>query len=143
MDISSDRMNHILAVANKMREIAKNQPDFAGLEEEMFILGFLHDVGYAFAEVQKEHAHLGGEKLKLQGYKYWQEVFHHGSPQNEYNSQELMLLNYVDMTTSPNGKSITIKERIEDIEKRYGSDSIQAKEAIIVAEKLKNIFDAL
>ena len=40
-----------------------------------------------------------------------------------------LALHTVPLITSPNGEYISIQARIEDIETRYGKDSIQAKDA--------------
>ncbi len=137
MDLTSDRMNHCLSVAKKMRELATHFPDkYPVNPDEAFVLGLLHDVGYEFSEEQKEHANKGGLLLKEQGYKYWKEVFYHGIPQDEYSSKMLTLLNYVDMITGPKGDYMTVEERINDIANRYGEDSWQTKEAIALSRKI-------
>ena len=131
MRITIDRMKHSLSVAAKMKELATtDQEKYQVNPDDAFILGMLHDIGYEFSEEQKEHANKGGLILKEQNYKYWQEVFYHGISQNEYDSPMLRLLNYVDMITGPTGEYITIRERIDDISKRYGKGSWQEQEAI-------------
>ena len=42
-------------------------------------------------------------------------MYYHGIPQEDYDSAELRLLNYMDITTDPSGDVVTIEERIEDI----------------------------
>lgn len=91
-------MRHILAVARKMAILAPK-----GKEKEYFLLGFLHDIGYAFSD-NEGHAHAGGELLREQGYAYWKEVYHHGDPFADYSSPELTALNFADMTTDRNDK---------------------------------------
>ncbi len=103
---------------------------------EAFTLGLLHDIGYEFCDKQSEHANKGGLLLKEQGYKYWKEVFYHGIPQNEYASNMLSLLNYADMVTGPDGTSMTVQERIDDIADRYGNDSEQVENAVNLAKML-------
>ena len=126
MDYTLVRLKHSLAVAQKMKELS----DLYSLDgNEMFLLGLLHDIGYEFSSCQEEHPEKGGILLKAQGYKYWKEVFYHGKAQNEYDSIELRLLNYVDFITNSDGIFVSFKERLLDIEDRYGIDSIQTKEA--------------
>ena len=103
----------------------------------MYILGFLHDAGYAFVDKQEDHAKVAGEVLKAQGYKYWREVYYHGTFQEEYDSVELRLLNYMDITTSPSGDVVTIEERIEDKKQRYGENSYQFQEAFKLAKMIR------
>ena len=52
-------------------------------------------------------------------------MYYHGIPQEDYDSAELRLLNYMDITTDPSGDVVTIEERIEDIKQRYGENSFQ------------------
>ncbi|WP_339009092.1 hypothetical protein LC567_10345 [Fusobacterium animalis] len=130
MNISLERMKHSLAVARKMKILVELEPIKYGINpEEAFLLGFIHDIGYEFCNTQYEHAKIGGNILHSQGYKHWKEVYYHGIIQYEYNSSLLQLLNFVDMTTGPNGEDMTMEERIDDIIKRYGKESPQAKEA--------------
>lgn len=85
MDISLDRLKHIKAVAVKMRRIVlENLDKFPYTPDEMFALGYVHDIGYAFCDDAREHAHKGGELLRTQHYKYWREVYYHGVCQDKY-----------------------------------------------------------
>ena len=65
----------------------------------MFILGILHDIGYEYSSVQTEHPKIGGNLLRRQGYKYWQEVYYHGRSYSLYSSLPLQLLNTADLHT--------------------------------------------
>lgn len=135
--ITNERMAHSMAVARKMKEIANSDPQkYPVNPEEAFILGILHDIGYEFSAEQKDHGRIGGELLKNQGYQYWQEIYFHGTTQDKFTSPMLNLLNYADMTTGPQGQSLTVEERIQDIENRYGASSWQTTEAIALAKKL-------
>ena len=104
--------------------------------EEMFVLGFLHDIGYEFAEQQCDHASVGGEMLKNQGYKYWKEVSCHGKLDVEYISEELTMLNIADMSIDSTGKEVGASARLSDIASRYGIDSKQYIEAEQLARKI-------
>lgn len=127
-----------MAVANKMKKlVAENEQVYMIGPDEAFVLGILHDIGYEFSEKQQEHANKGGMILKEQGYRFWKEIFYHGTPQMEYDSAELWLLNFVDMITGPKGESMTISQRISDIADRYGKGSLQETEAIKLAEQIK------
>lgn len=137
MQFTMNRMKHSLSVAAKMKEIVANNPrKYPFYPSDAFVLGMLHDIGYEFSSEQNEHANKGGLVLKEQDYKYWREVYYHGIYQTEYDSPMLRLLNYVDMITGPNGEYMTIKERIDDIARRYGKDSWQEKEAKELAETI-------
>lgn len=138
MEITENRLKHSHAVAIKMKELAKEKISlFPVSPDEAFILGMLHDIGYEFVDEQQEHANAGGIILKEQGYKYWREVYYHGTSQTDYNSAMLRLLNYVNMITGPDGTYMSIDDRIDDIAERYGDDSRQIKEAIKLANQIK------
>ena len=100
MKLTAARLNHSLEVARKMQEIVQSNPDFFDCcPEDMFYLGIVHDIGYEFVEDQPKHEKKGGEILKKLDFKYWKEVYYHGNPTIEYDSPELMLLNYADLIT--------------------------------------------
>lgn len=138
MKLTISRLHHSLAVASKMKDFVSRHPDvLSSSEEDMFYLGILHDIAYEFSSLQIDHEHIGGLILKKNGYRFWKEVYYHGSSNDEYSSYELDLLNYCDMTTGPNGEDFTIQQRLDDIEARYGNQSIQYSNAKKLIEKLK------
>jgi len=120
-----DRLNHSLAVANKMVEIGENLNLKESDLQDLFILGYNHDIGYDFCSDKKEHNIVGGEILKNNGYKYWKEVYYHGNPNSEYQSQFLKILNMADMQIDKYGNDVGYEKRLEDIKNRYGEYSIQ------------------
>lgn len=136
--ISNDRLLHSIGVARLMEEISRNI--YQWNEEkchEMFVLGYLHDIGYEYSKIQSEHPVIGGLLLKKSNYKYWKEVYYHGSLCDEYQSLELDLLNTADMQINSFGKKVTVEERLIDIKDRYGYDSKQYLEAAELAKRLK------
>jgi len=131
-----DRLNHSLAVANKMIEIGK---DFKLQEsdlKELFVLGYNHDIGYKFSTNNIEHNIIGGEILKSNGYKHWKEVYYHGNPNSEYQSLFLKILNMADMQIDKYGNDVGYEKRLEDIKNRYGENSIQYINANTVINSL-------
>lgn len=122
--ISRDRMAHQLAVAERVVDLASNRgnPSEEDLQE-LFVMGYLHDIGYKFAKDLDQHARVGGEVLRRMGFKYWREVANHGDPRSGYASTELDLLNAADMSTSPQGEAVSFDDRLADIGARYGVDS--------------------
>jgi len=120
-----DRIKHSLSVANKMVEIGENLNLKESDLQDLFILGYNHDIGYDFCSDKKEHNIVGGEILKNNGYKYWKEVYYHGNPNSEYQSQFLKILNMADMQIDKYGNDVGYEKRLEDIKIRYGEDSIQ------------------
>ncbi len=136
--IDENRLKHILQAGRKAQKTAR---DIFGWDElkcrQMFILGFLHDCGYEFSVDQTEHENLGGELLRTLGFTHWREVYYHGKVTSEYSSDELLILNYADLTTSSTGEDITTEQRLEDILERYGEDSIQYINAARLVESVE------
>lgn len=137
--ISENRLKHSLTVARLMKQLSET---VMGWDEkkskEMFTLGFLHDIGYEYSDVQEKHAFIGGEILKDLGYKYWIEVYYHGILTNEYDSDELNLLNIADFHVTSEGVIVNPQGRLNDIMKNYGEDSYQYKNAFIFAKHLED-----
>ena len=69
--------------------------------------------------------------------KAWKEVYYHGNPDAEYESDELTILNIADMETSNAGRRISMDERLESIADRYGSGSNQYVKAKRLVAQLK------
>ncbi len=136
--ISNERLLHSIGVARLMEEISKNIYQWDEEKcQEMFVLGYLHDIGYEYSKIQSEHPVVGGLLLKKSNYKYWREVYYHGRLCDEYQSLELDLLNTADMQINSFGKKVTVEERLIDIKNRYGYDSKQYLEAAELAKRLK------
>lgn len=137
--ITQNRWQHILGVARKAKMLAEklktNDTQYA---EDMFLLGIMHDLGYEFMESNASHAAVGGEILKRNNYRYWQEVALHGDETVENMSDELFILNCADMMTGPNGEDFTFDERLKEIAQRFGEDADAYKKCVIEVEKLKS-----
>ena len=131
-----DRLKHSYAVANKMVEVGKEK----GLSEkqlkELFLLGYLHDIGYQF-DLNEKHQIMGGNLLKENNYKYWKEVYYHGVPDSEYKSDYLDILNTADMMIDKYGNDVGFDKRLEDIKNRYGEDSIQYINCVKIVNELR------
>lgn len=135
--IEENRWKHILAVAQKAKKLAtKFKPKDNKFAEDMFLLGLLHDIGYEFSEDNLNHANIGGEILKRNGYKYWQEVALHSDETVEYMTDELFILNCADIMIDINGEEFTFDERLENVAGRYGKNELY-KKCLIAIERLK------
>ena len=91
--------------------------------QELFILGFNHDIGYEFTDKGLNHNVIGGNILKENGYKFWQEVYYHGNSNANYSSLYLKILNMADMQIDKYGNDVGYEKRLEDIKNRYGENS--------------------
>lgn len=118
-----DRLDHSLAVANKMVEIGKKYHLSKVVLQDLFVLGYNHDIGYDFCTDSIQHNIIGGEILKNNGYKYWKEVYYHGIPECEHKSLYLTILNMADMQIDKYGNDVGYDGRLEDIKTRYGEYS--------------------
>lgn len=134
--MDEDRMKHTLAVARKMVEIGKKYNLSSKEQQELFILGFLHDVGYEFLDEKKEHNIIGGEMLKSSEYKCWQEVYYHGMPDPKFDSLFLKILNMADMQIDKYGNDVGYTKRLEDIKSRYGEDSVPYQNSLRLIKRL-------
>ncbi len=136
--MDEDRLKHSYSVAKKMVETGKSIGLSDGELEELFILGFNHDIGYEYTENGKNHNKVGGEILRKSGFKHWKEVYYHGQLTNEYESLYLDILNYADMQVDKYGNDVGFEKRLEDIEGRYGKDSVVFERCKEMVEHLKS-----
>lgn len=139
MEISQERLQHIIGVARKMYEMSLERGWSVERAKKMFVLGFVHDIGYEFSNAQNEHPDVGAEILELCGFQYANEVMFHGKAQQEYSSEELYLLNVADFLVGHDGKSVSAKERLVGIAQRYEEKSSQYVEANKLAKQLNLI----
>ena len=135
--MNNDRLKHSYAVANKMIELGKEK-SLSEIElQELFLLGYLHDIGYEFG-TNENHNSIGGNLLKESNYKYWQEVYYHGIPNSEYKSLYLDILNTADMMIDKYGNDVGFDKRLEDVKNRYGEDSIQYINCVKIVNELRS-----
>lgn len=134
--IDEDRLKHSIAVARKMVEIGQNYNLNNQQLQELFVLGYNHDIGYEYGN-NENHRVIGGNILRQNNYKYWKEIYYHGEIDSEYNSLYLDILNKADMQIDKCGKDVGYDKRLEDIKARYGEDSNIYKKANILINNLK------
>ena len=133
--LTPSRLAHMNATANRTYEIAKTI--FGKTEDQaraLYILGLLHDVGYAFDPT--DHAHAGGRVLIGLGVAA-DAVYDHGDPNVGFMDDELLIVNAADMTTSPTGAPMRMEDRLRDIGERYGVDSPHLACARAVADRIE------
>ena len=134
--MDNDRLKHSYAVANKMVELGKEKNLLDEQLQELFLLGYLHDIGYQFG-TNENHNMIGGNLLRNSNYKYWKEVYYHGIANSEYKSLYLDILNTADIMIDKCGNDVGFVKRLEDIKKRYGEDSIQYINCFKIINELK------
>jgi len=119
--LDENRLKHMLGVARLCYELAEGSETY---KREMWLMGFLHDIGYEFDE--NNHAEVGAKLLAdtfgVNGISF--PIEHHGGPMQF--GERMELLNYADMCISPTGERISIDERLKEIESR-GKTTIPLK----------------
>ncbi len=137
--ITEDRKRHMFGVAEFLRHYAQEQKLPQQDCDELYTLGLLHDIGYAFLEEPDYHQHetVGGEFLKKQNYPYWQEVYYHGVVNCPYQSRFLNLLNWADLHVDSKGNVVSYEERLADIARRHQTSSLTFNHAKQLVAELK------
>lgn len=131
--IRDGKLAHIRAVAEMMRERALAMGWGEERAEDMFLLGFVHDIGYARQPVG--HAEAGAEILGRSSYAHAEEVRLHGT-YVEDPSPELELLWLCDLSVDSRGTRCDVAGRLSHVEKRFGRDSEQFRNVCRIAEHL-------
>lgn len=134
--ISDDRLKHMLGVARKSYEIAKNEYN---LDEEkarqLFLLGFIHDIGYEFTEDPVKHPSEGFkilDSLIKDNFKdFNQAMLRHGNPDSLRKENIFdIILNKADMHVDYDGQDVSVKKRLDNVIMRFGKDSKQYKDSV-------------
>jgi len=122
--INENRMKHIIGVANKCYELAKEKYHLEEADcRKAYLYGYLHDVGYAFAEDASKHLQTGYD-LVLNGLGVAiTEIKDHGNP-NAEQTLFLRIVNEADMTVGSSGDPVTVMERLLDNQKRHNMKTI-------------------
>ena len=134
--ISDNKLLHMRSVAELMYERALEWTNDEEYAQDMYLLGFLHDIGYLFGP--DEHGASGAELLERNGYVGASSVRYHGKaqvPQDQW-TQEVLLVQWCDMSVLPNGEKVSCSERLEDIGQRYGFDSSTYRACAEVCRRL-------
>lgn len=137
--IDNNRLLHVREVGKLCYELASRLFYWDESKcRQMFVMGFLHDVGYEFAEEQTEHEKIGGELMFATGYQHAEPIRLHGDPNVSLSDDRLLLLNIADMTVNGEGERVGFDKRLEGIGFRYGKDSEQYEAASAVIRKIRS-----
>lgn len=140
--ISDNRMKHIIGVARQCYNISKQMSESEDFCRKMFMLGYLHDVGYEFAENKDEHPSISADLAKLIGVSddaFINAIRLHGELAE--NETMWLILNKADMTVDSKGNVVTAEERLKDIANRYGQNSDVYDKAYTLCKKIGLIYD--
>lgn len=143
--ITDDRMHHILSVARACYTLAHDRGYSEDFCKRMFMLGYIHDVGYEFAQSPSEHSHISKELLELLGVHddIAKEAIQHHTMYTASPSVEWEILSLADLTVGSKGKSCDVIDRLQDIKQRYGEYSDQYLTACDVAHTVHLTADNL
>ena len=136
--ISEDRLHHIIGVARKAYQIAKEMLYTEDFCRKMFMIGWVHDVGYEFSKNEAEHARVSSDLLHQLvccnhpddtqiSLRTNYAIYYHGSCPDESLSHNLewKIINMADMLIDSKGNEVTVYQRLDDIKDRYGEHSDQ------------------
>lgn len=136
--IDDNRLLHMREVGRLCSDLAR---EVFGWDEKqsrhMFVMGFLHDIGYEFAENQTDHEEIGGDLLSATNYLHAEPIRLHGDPNADLSDDRLLILNISDMTVSGDGRRVGFETRLQDIADRYGKDSQQYQTAARVIDSIQ------
>ena len=138
--ISENRLHHLLGVARKAYKIAKEEGYDEAFCRRMFMLGWLHDIGYEFSAEQEEHPYIAAKLLKMLGgtaefNKEWIDAIDAIQSHGQFTGNETdewKILNMADMLVNSKGQEVTASQRLEDIKNRYGAHSDQYFDACLI-----------
>ncbi len=128
--ITENRLRHILGVARKAAQLAQTMGYDEEFSRKMFLIGWLHDVGYEYSQDQYDHP---AESVMLlyktfgagvTGTNAFEAIRDHGKHSNK-ETDEWLILNMADMLIDSDGREVEASERLEGIKERYGEHSDQ------------------
>jgi len=152
----ADRWAHTRAVAERSKLVAADLP--RDEQDVLVAAAYLHDIGYA-PELHKTGFHALDGALHFQELGYQRIanlVANHSAGKVEADERGLvveleqfpdddlelsMALTYCDMTSAGDGRTVTIDERLADVEDRYGTSGPvpeAAREAARIARKFES-----
>ena len=134
--ISGNKLKHSIGVARACRQYGKDIHTDEEYCDALFVMGFLHDIGYEKSP-DISHPSIGGSMIEafLKHPEMLEAIKYHGK-KFENLSKVDTILNTADLTVSYNGKPCTAWERLEGIKKCYGKDSDHYKNARLLADTL-------
>lgn len=144
--IGDDKLKHMCSVAELMYSRALALKGDLAFAEDMYLLGFVHDLGYFIQG--PGHPAAGASILERCGYCYSDHVRHHGDgdlpdcfgDKNDNSRFAMNLLQWCDMSVMPDGTIVDMDTRLSDIEHRYGRSSKAFESAVEIAERLRLVF---
>ena len=131
--ISDDKLRHIIQTARKCRDIARSYDLPDDMQIACFMMGLLHDIGYEECNPDESSIHPRKSCEMIYCFlKYKDEILRaiasHGDALTQMSVFE-NILNTADLTIDSHGNDVSISDRLDRIETRYGENSRQFKNA--------------
>ena len=128
--ISENRAKHMLAVARKAYEIAKAERYDEKFCRKMFLIGYIHDIGYEFSTKQEDHPFISMEMImSLSENRSIDDVVYYAIAKHgcytDKKTDEWKILNIADMLIDENGNETSVTKRLDGIKEKYGENSNQ------------------
>lgn len=155
---SPDRLQHILVVADRVRQSARDLNELGLVpavdEVTAFCAALVHDIGYI--ESLRDtgfHPVDGASFLRARGFTSLADlIVGHSTAPEEATLRGLppvivsedpiaKLLTYWDMQTGPSGEILTFEQRMADILSRHGEHSVVGQAMVAGAVRIRDIID--
>ena len=137
--ITEKEIHHMLGVARRCYQLAKENNYSEEICRDCFVMGFLSNIGREFTDSNVNHAQVSAEILEHM-YGSFENIIdsiaHHSdcSYLKENSSLRLQLLNQAIMTTNSDGEIISVQERLNEIKDKYGMVSPEYSNAMMLVE---------
>lgn len=145
IDITDNRLSHIKKVADFMYNTMVMARASEKEARNMYVLGFLHDIGYRFTTTddKTKHPYIGAAMVDgIVSDEMKMAILYHGCPYEDVpdacRTKALDLLNWADMNISSKGIYVGTEKRLNDIMERYGENSSQYINAVKIIDYLQN-----
>ena len=137
--ISENKLKHMRAVAEKCEALAKEKGLSIAEQNACFVMGLLHDIGYAHCDETTNHPEQSYIMLVgaiQNSHNILPAIRYHG---RKYENLTVFdeILNLADLTTNYDGNDVTIEERLQSIAEHHGKESEHYQHAIEQAAALK------
>lgn len=149
--ISESRLNRILAVARQCYNLSKRMNYSEEFCRRMFMIGWIHDIGYEFTSEQMLHSFESAEMIRFLSGSHekmsyglksaYGAVAFHGSKLDDTNkelenSAEWIILNAADFTINSQGNAVSCEQRLFEIRTEYGENSKEYLESLDICRTI-------
>lgn len=124
--MSENKLKHSIVVARMCQKLAKEKYSLSDdYSKSCWVMGYLHDIGYEFIDESElfNHSFASGKAVSgafcmFENSEFLNAIIMHDK-YKEMPSYALLIMWEADLRVNKEGKVVSIKERMEDICKRY------------------------